>query len=200
MKYAGSHNSERGVMPFVRYETVVETAQYSCSRAQQGVIQQANGTSQDKNPNYTGYRDPDFDGLEDDESGSENGSHHSWDDDVTDTNPDVPTAEEINTIVLSLISQSFLTGFVQHTGDPTFARSRFLIPMKSRSSMGGTDGQNRWKEIGFPSIWSVIRDREWENDEGMVPGWVTQEKVNKVLNDRGRPKVVHLQHARAAGS
>lgn len=200
MKYAGSHNSEKGVMPFVRYETVVEAAQYSFFRARQRILQQANGTSHHNNPNYPSYKDPDFDGYEDgNDSASDSGSHHSWNEDVADSNPDVPTVEEINTIVLSLISQGFMVGFVQHTGDPTFARSRFLIPMKNRLSMGATDAQNRWKEIGFPNIWSVIMEREWENDEGMVPGWVTQEKVNKILEERGRPRVVHLQNAKAIG-
>lgn len=150
-------------------------------------------------------------------NGDSNHSHTSYPD-LPYLSPPTPT--EINSILLSLISQGFLKGFIQHS-QPDLLQSRFAIPgvrkpastststpFSSPFNSIGTGAANgsveAWKEVGFPNIWEVINAKyaEWEgNDDGDVPGWITKAKVERrEKRNEGGGRVIYLSGARPAGS
>lgn len=154
---------------------------------------------------------------------------HNYNQDTDERPPDLPylqppTPADINSVVLSLISQGLLKGFVQHT-QPDLLQSRFAIPgvrkpassslsssnpfSSVNSNSSTTSPSDAWKEVGFPVIWDVISAKylEWEGGDGdgsgvlEVPGWVTREKVAKrERRNEGGGRVIYLSGARPAGS
>lgn len=206
MRYAGNLGSQ-GSMPFVRFNAIADAARFSYARARGEVAGQSNGAfSLDEQEN--GYVDPDFADLEDEH---EDGDEHQENENDSASTPGFgqsptpmrtpsleeadhktntdhlplldPTPDEINSIVLSLISQGFLKGFVAHT-HPDLLQSRFAVPgIRSRAS---ESSESAWREVGFPSVFGVVREKEMSVDEGDVPGWVTEEKVRKREEEKSR--------------
>jgi tetratricopeptide (TPR) repeat protein len=109
------------------------------------------------------YVHPDFDGITNSNS--------------QDNNLLLPDTDEIEGIVMSLIEQGLLNGFVSHR------LKRFAIQgAKTKDPM----------EAGFPVIFQVIKDR-MEAEESGVPGW----KKDDAPVDEGR--VVRLSGLKAIG-
>jgi hypothetical protein len=96
--------------------------------------------------------------------------------------PLLPTEDEVESIVASLIEQDLLHGFISHS------QQRFAITgVKSATPV----------EVGFPRVWDVISAR----GDGEVPGWVREKKKNPVYGGGFGPgMVVNLSGARPAGS
>lgn len=232
MKYAGflgsSEEGRQSSMPFVRFTVIHQAACFSYARARKHVYNATKGSVDlsgsldgeggswvDPDFDYDEYNDHNHDGDDNDNdsyfttnaSGSDNDSPKS----NTPDHPPLsdPTPEEIDSVVLSLISQGFLKGFVSHIY-PEVLQSRFAIPgvrgPKARTSSPFPHAQPQegvsvpWKEVGFPDIFQVVRNKEAEwADEGDVPGWVTEEKVTKRNAAGGGGRVVNLSGARAVG-
>lgn len=269
MRLAGNLGDESGSgggkqMPWVRFTSISQAADFSFNRARDALYQESNGAINHYEDEYV---DPDFADLDDDDAEEDdhaqgdhinhnenyeessqlankspfgqspftsstsittaagagesrsqpNGDHHEDEDqhhptDLPYLSP--PTPQEINSIVLSLISQGFLKGFVQHS-QPDLLQSRFAIPgvrkpsSHSQNPFGPAGGPtDAWKETGFPKIWDVVcaRYREWDGaaDAGAdvdVPGWITAEKVlRRERRNEGGGRIIYLSGVRPAGS
>lgn len=98
-----------------------------------------------------------------------------------------PTPEEVNSVVLSLIYQGFLRGFISHIM-PDILMSRFAI--RGATSANAIDGHRdeMWKEVGYPIMFEVVKEKG-DND---VPGWITEEKVRTRAAAGGGGRVVNL--------
>ena len=199
-KFAGflgsSEASKKSSMPYVRLHAIHLAARFSYEVARKVVWQQSH-QSVDLWPKADEYVDPDFADYNDttgnDGYASSDISAISDDDETSHgtsssgsmkSHPALhdPTAEEINSIVLSLISQGFLRGFVAH--DKDLLQSRFAI-------RGVSSSQGSWQQVGFPSIYETISERESDD----VPAWITEEKVREktqVSGGGGGGKVVNL--------
>lgn len=223
-KHAGflgsSESGKTNSMPYVRYSAISTAADFSYARAREAVFAQTEGAIDlgggRGREGWDGYVDPDFeDGIYESDreweeehsnsnsqaSGSENGGSTNGDGvGRKAAHPSLldPMAEEINSVVLSLISQGFLRGFVSHQY-PDLLQSRFAIP-GVRGGRQSADGKSDlWKEVGFPSIFAVVREKEFALDEGDVPAWTMEEKVRKREQSAGAGRVVNLKGVRGVG-
>ena len=219
MKYAGHlGGGERGSsMPYLRFTAISDAAAFSYARAREQVANQSRRTvSLDEHEND--YVDPDFLDMEhededdnqydhDHDSASTPGfgqspsntpSSEGLEKHHTDHLPlPSPTPAEINAIVLSLIAQGFLKGFVSHT-QPDLLQSRFAIPgIRARTDSNG----DAWRATGFPAVFDIVRQREVEVDGGDVPGWVTEEKVRAREEGKagGGGRVIRITGAKPVG-
>ena len=228
MRHAGFLPSaeRQGSMPYVRFTAISDAANFSYARARKDVARQSNGTiSLDEQEND--HVDPDFAELghddeheygndNDNDSASTPGLGQSPSNTPSDTNPPPdndndndtdhlplpsPTPPEINTIMLSLISQGLLRGFVSHT-HPDLLQSRFAIPGIRARASDSAFSETAWRDVGFPRVWDVVRAREMAVDGGDVPGWVTGEKVGRREEERARGgggRVIRITGAKPVG-
>jgi len=231
MRHAGFLGSadRQSSMPYVRFTAISDAATFSYARARKQVQMsqesqpQPNGAaassivSLDEQDND--YVDPDFaDGDENDQEDYDNDgastpgfgqSPHADTDTASDSDAThlplpPPTPAELNSVMLSLISQGFLKGFVSHTY-PDLLQSRFAIPGIRASARvaaaAGTGPQHAWREVGFPSVWDVVREGEGEAGAD-VPGWMTEGKVRRREEERasgGGGRVIRITGAKPAG-
>ena len=104
--------------------------------------------------------------------------------DVAEPNPPVlPTIEQIESIVASLVEQDLLHGFISHLSH------RFAI----------TGAKNVPPlQVGFPKVWDVVKTKA----DTEVPGWVKDEKKGVAASGGrvGPGMVVNLSGARPAGA
>lgn len=189
MKYAGFLGDERARMPYVRLSAIYMAAKVSYVRAREMVRQQ---TGVNLEAGEDEYVDPEFVDSGYESTGSEEMYHEAGGEKCVHAADYLAlrdsTPEEVNSVVLSLISQGLLRGFVAHDKNDLL-QSRFAIPGVNKAG-----GQNAWREQGFPSIFEVLQTKEEANDAGTVPGWVTEEKAK---TEGGR--VIHITGARPVG-
>jgi nuclear mRNA export protein PCID2/THP1 len=159
------YKGEDKKLPYLRLNFVQHAAQYSFSRARQGLAIS------------TDYVDPDFRGIEaaqvetafDIDTGTYTYNSSSQYEDhfppESGLSPEQqsPTASEIESIFLSLIQQGFLSGFVSHSQQG----ARFAIPGSKADPVGK----------GFPNIYAVVSANN--SEEGIVPGWVREESLGR---------------------
>ncbi|KAK5106471.1 hypothetical protein LTS08_000590 [Lithohypha guttulata] len=204
-KYAGflgsSEEGRQASMPYVRYSHIHQAACISYARARQMVYDTTGGSVDLNSGSDNEYIDPEF--VDSGYSSDEHDNYHEAGGEACYHQPDHtglhdPTPEDINGVFLSLISQGLLKGFVHHSY-PDLLQSRFAIPGVRRPQSKAfdsiaTQAGHTWKDVGFPSIFEVIREREEASDGGVVPGWVTEEKAK-----RSGGRVINLAGARAVG-
>lgn len=202
-------------MPYVRLTEIHKAASFSYEIARKAVWEQTQGeidlwqTGEDDGGVHE-YVDPDF--LEDTHRersmsvGSSDGSMGSSPPAELNGGQDVerashpplldPTPEEVHSIVLSLIYQGFLRGFISHSL-PDILASRFAVRGAANVNAGSIGRQEEmWREIGFPSVFEVVQ----ADADADVPGWVTEEKVRAKSNEAGGGgRVVNLGGAKGVG-
>lgn len=186
MKYAGFLGVD-AKMPFWRLAHVHYAAKVSYQRARDAVFQQTGISLFSGDDEYV---DPEF---TDSGYDSERSDYHDASGEKCVHGADYlalhdPTMEEVNSIVLSLISQGLLKAFIQHDVND-LGMSRCAIPGAAK-----VGGPNAWKEQGFPSIFEVLQAKEIANDADDVPGWVTEQKAK---TEGGR--VIHITGAKPVG-
>lgn len=185
----GFHGEERRV-PFLRLIFVQHAARWALAR--QDKLQATSfsptfGSSVVSLPSNEEYVDPEFIGIDTavNETGFDLDSGQYDEDSIghhptpTQSEEPSPTMYEIESIVLSLVQQGILRGFVLHT-NPRFA-------IRGAKNAGGP------MQAGFPPVWSVVDARE---DSTVVPGWVKQEQL---ASNAGGGRVVRLSGARPVG-
>lgn len=100
-------------------------------------------------PKEARYVDPDFEGLEDEDTEDE-------DDELL-----LPDDVEIESILTSLIDQGFLNGWISRGAKSV----RVAIRGATQNQMGAI------LAAGFPDPWSVVQNRMREESGDEVPGW-----------------------------
>ena len=120
---------------------------------------------------------PDGDGEGEEEEEYEYGyTDPDFDDEVYDEGPVLPTVEELESIISSMIFQELLHGYISHK------YLRFIITgAKGRSAL----------EIGFPNVWETVQNKA----EKEVPGWV-QDEIGGVGRRVEQGMVVNLSGVR----
>ena len=93
-----------------------------------------------------------------------------------------PAMREIESILSSLLTQSFMRGYLTHKNP------RFAIPgARQRGAL----------PTGFPNVWQTIYGRE--SEETGVPGWVQMPSPTSGVARAGGGRVVNLSGARPVG-
>lgn len=147
----GSKSKVPGV-PYIRFGPIHDAAVFSWRRAH---------LDSHKPP----YVDPEFQNMPSDidiDSDSNQSTTSSY---SNSGDHDSPTLPEITSILTSLVSQSLLGGFIQHDVLDA-SKSRWAI----REQRAAGAARRNWKDIGFPRIWAVVREKAGLE---YVPGWVT---------------------------
>ena len=93
----------------------------------------------------------------------------------------LPSLEEVEAYVASLVQQGLLRGYVSHR------HAKFVI-QGVRNNAGRSAA-----EVGFPSVWSVLGKEETETE---VPGWVRKRDAEA---RKGGGRVVNLSGVRPIG-
>ena len=174
---AGFHGEDKK-MPFLRLHVVRHAARFSLARAaSMSNLNSSGARSGSADP--ANYIDPEFLNIKSAERDTgfdlQTGSYvspnqisevdHFPPQSALPDDQQSPTIAEIQSVVLSLIQQGFLRGFLNRQVDRP-GMSRFAI--RSKKGVPAVVG-------GFPDIYSVVISNGTE--EGAVPGWVREENL-----------------------